>query len=178
MPDYQQGKIYKIECLTTGKVYIGSTTQKKLSQRLAEHVRHYKMFLENKFVYMTSYEVLKEGHYQITLVKLFLCNIHDELLMEERKTISEYDCVNNRKHPISTIEEQKALHNTRNQKYYYSTIEYQQLRKKIYNENNKEKVSEYRKNYEEKHKQRRNEYKKEWERRKRLYLQQLQYYNI
>ena len=83
MPDCQQGNICKIEWLTAGKIYIGSTTQKKLSQRLAGHVRHYKLFLENKFSYMTSYEVLKEGNYQITLVKFFPCNIYDELLMEE-----------------------------------------------------------------------------------------------
>jgi hypothetical protein len=31
--DYSRGKIYKLECLTTGKVYIGSTIQKYLSQR-------------------------------------------------------------------------------------------------------------------------------------------------
>ena len=42
MPDYSKGKIYRIVCNTTGKVYIGSTSQDYLSQRLRKHVEEYK----------------------------------------------------------------------------------------------------------------------------------------
>ena len=48
MPDYQQGKIYKIVCNTTGLLYIGSTTQKFLSSRLSGHMRNYKKTFEWK----------------------------------------------------------------------------------------------------------------------------------
>jgi hypothetical protein len=37
MPNYANGKIYKIVCNITGEQYIGATTQ-KLSQRLTCHV--------------------------------------------------------------------------------------------------------------------------------------------
>jgi predicted GIY-YIG superfamily endonuclease len=38
MPNYQNSKIYKIRCNTTGLVYIGSTTQ-SLKQRLDQHIK-------------------------------------------------------------------------------------------------------------------------------------------
>ena len=51
MPDYKQGKIYKIEPICDHEpheIYIGSTTKKYLSQRLQQHKNDYKRFLNNK----------------------------------------------------------------------------------------------------------------------------------
>jgi hypothetical protein len=39
MVNYELAKIYKIVCNKTGMVYIGSTCQRLLSQRLSGHVR-------------------------------------------------------------------------------------------------------------------------------------------
>ena len=42
MPNYKDGKVYRLDCLTTNKVYIGSTCYKNLSQRLSDHVSKFK----------------------------------------------------------------------------------------------------------------------------------------
>ena len=42
MNKYQNGKIYAIKSPNTEKIYIGSTTQKYLSSRLAQHNGHMK----------------------------------------------------------------------------------------------------------------------------------------
>lgn len=47
--EYSNGKAYKIVDNTFSKMYIGSTTQ-ELSQRLAEHRREYKIYLNDKCV--------------------------------------------------------------------------------------------------------------------------------
>ena len=44
MVDYGNGKVYKIVCNNTGKVYIGSTTQ-PLSKRLVAHRLDYKKYI-------------------------------------------------------------------------------------------------------------------------------------
>ena len=205
MPDYQQGKIYKIECLNTGKIYIGSTCQKMLSQRLAEHVRHYKMYLNEKFVYITSYEVLEGENYEITLIKLCPCNSHDELLMEERKVIQEHDCVNSYMRKSFTDEEKKEnrkkackiyrelYHDeikVRNKIYRENNIEKLREKNRKYTENNIEKIKEKshlhyietkgknQKMYYENHKSEIMERKRIKRRLKNLYLEQLKYYNI
>ena len=49
MPDYQLGKIYKIECNVTGQRYIGSTCEPILARRLAGHITNYKSYLNGKF---------------------------------------------------------------------------------------------------------------------------------
>jgi hypothetical protein len=46
--NYQNGKIYRIDCLSTGEVYIGSTCQPTLAKRLAEHVSSFKHWKEGK----------------------------------------------------------------------------------------------------------------------------------
>ena len=47
MVNYTNGKIYKIVCLTTNQIYIGSTT-KPLSTRLANHRADYKLYKNGK----------------------------------------------------------------------------------------------------------------------------------
>ena len=60
MPDYSKGKIYKIECLTTGLIYVGATTKDYLSQRLAKHISSYKEYLNgNQKRPLTSYKILE-----------------------------------------------------------------------------------------------------------------------
>ena len=182
MRDYQQGKIYKIECLNTGKIYIGSTCQKLLSQRLADHVRYYKMFLKEKFGYLSSYEVLKGGNYQITLIKLCPCNRIDDLLMEERRAIEENDCVNVCKRPKVTEAERKEICRKIRIKWEEHHREEEILRKrnwyKTYHELHGEEERLKARNYREQNREQINAYGREWARVKSLYLRQLKYYNI
>ena len=51
-------KIYIIECKTTGKVYIGSTTQNDVENRLKRHEEDYCKYKNGwKVHYLTSFEV-------------------------------------------------------------------------------------------------------------------------
>ena len=71
MVNYHNGKIYKIVCNITGKVYICSTCKPRLCQRLAGHVRSYRLYLKlckgNK---STSYDILESGNYDIILRRI------------------------------------------------------------------------------------------------------------
>jgi hypothetical protein len=91
MPDYQNGKIYKITGTTDeGEelIYIGSTTQ-KLCLRLGGHKRYLKND-EN----VSSKQVVSCSNCLITLIELFPCNSKEELLARERYYFDLYDCVN------------------------------------------------------------------------------------
>ncbi len=92
MPDYSNGKIYKLVSDNTDMIYIGSTTI-KLNKRLSEHKSQFKN--NNNFVY--SKKLFKLGeNVSIELIKLFPCNCRKELEKEEGKYILEYKniCVN------------------------------------------------------------------------------------
>jgi hypothetical protein len=94
MIDYQQGKIYKIECNVTGKVYIGSTCEPILARRLAGHITSYKRYLNGKFNYISSFDVLQNRNYDIVLIESYPCNSKDELHARERYHTNDIDCVN------------------------------------------------------------------------------------
>ncbi len=67
MPDYKLAKIYKLVSGKTNQIYIGSTCEKHLSNRLAGHKSHYKLMLKrkdegsNNYNKMTSYEAHEIG---------------------------------------------------------------------------------------------------------------------
>ena len=80
MPDYSEAKIYKIIDNTNDNIYIGSTCQ-KLSQRLSEHVRHFKQYKEGKKVsYVTSFKIIENEDYDIILIKEYNCETKEQLL--------------------------------------------------------------------------------------------------
>ncbi len=93
MPDYKKGKIYKIVCNITSKIYIGSTTQ-TLSVRLAEHRRKYKLFKEGKTNNVTSYQIIEQGEFDIVLIENCFCESKEELHRRERFFIESLECVN------------------------------------------------------------------------------------
>jgi hypothetical protein len=92
MPDYANGKIYKI---TSGdKIYIGSTCEPTLAKRLVNHVKSFKEWKRGKRGSMTSFPLLETGHYEITLIELCSCGSKDELTARERYWIETVPCVN------------------------------------------------------------------------------------
>jgi hypothetical protein len=96
LPNYQQGKVYKM--VMGDLIYIGSTCQKYLCQRLAQHTKSYNYWLDTqkKVCYMSSYELYKTGKPIITLLENCPCNSKDELLACEYKHIQQFNCVNRR----------------------------------------------------------------------------------
>ena len=66
---YQRSKIYKIISNSTSDVYYGSTIEDKLTNRLSKHRIGYKLWLNNKQNYVSSYEIMKFKDSKIILVR-------------------------------------------------------------------------------------------------------------
>jgi len=135
MVNYQQGKIYKIVDKTNNNIYIGSTAEKYLSQRLQRHIVDYKNYLKKKQHYMTSFEIIKNGDFEILLLETYACNNKYELQQRERYYIENNTCIN-KNIPTRT--------------------------KKEWTEKNKDKIRQKQKEWVEKNKNKRKEYHKEY----------------
>ena len=158
MERYQNGKIYKIVCNITGKVYIGSTCKKLLSQRLAGHVSQFKLWKNGKKCSITSFQILEGNDYYIELLENVCCNSKDELLIKEKFYIQSIECVNKNKNLNMTEEDQKQQH----KKYYENNKDtIKEWHKENY-ENNKEKILQRQIKYYEKNKDKIKQQKKEY----------------
>ena len=166
MPNYQNGKIYKIVCNKTNECYIGSTIEPTLARRLAGHVGNYKHWIKmGNYGHLTSYDIIGRGDYQIFLIEKFPCNSKDELTAREGEIIKQYkikgECINHCI-PCRTVVEYEMDDKGRRKE--YRELEENKERKrnydKEYRENNFEKVKETKKRYEETHKEQIKERKK------------------
>jgi hypothetical protein len=103
MPDYKRGKVYEIICRITGEKYIGSTTLKYLSSRLAGHINDIKW---GKIC--GSKQILERGDYYINLIEECPCENKEQLLKKEREWYDKIEggCVNKNR-PYRTYEESK-----------------------------------------------------------------------
>ena len=199
MVNYQQGKIYKIVCNITGLVYIGSTCEMYLSKRLSKHVSTYKQYLNGKYPYVSSFEIIKNENYAIILIEYCHCNNSDELRMRERFHVESQECVNIFK-PIQFIKDvrdyQKQFREKNKEKdklrfkkyrdenkqtihkYYTENIEKINIQRKKYHAENREKINiRMRENYHA-NKESINFKRREKRRLESLYLEQLKYYNL
>jgi hypothetical protein len=140
--DYSKGKIYTINCNTTGLVYIGSTSEPTLARRLTGHVRNYKCWLNGKSNYVSSFKVLENANYEIVLLESYPCSSKDELHARERYWANQIDCVNKLKNQGIYAEigekEYKKQYREDNKEYF-----------KQYRQNNKEYFKQYRQNNKE-----------------------------
>jgi hypothetical protein len=118
---FNNAKIYKIVSDQTDKIYIGSTT-KKLSVRLNRHRNCYKRWQNDKFNYVTSFELIKLGDSKIILIEEYPCETNENLRKREQYYINlnKDVCVNKFKAFITDTEK----------------IQY----KKQYNDSNKEEI--------------------------------------
>ena len=94
MVNFQQGKIYKIVDNTNGNIYVGSTFEKTLARRLANHRAAYNSYLKNNTHFLTSFNIFKNGDYRIVLLEAYPCKSKDELKARERYYIERLDCIN------------------------------------------------------------------------------------
>ena len=144
MVNYQNSKIYKIVDNTNGNIYIGSTI-KTLSQRIAQHRSGYKRFQAGKSNNCKSYDIIKNGDYDIVLLEN--CeNIEtkEQLHARERHYIDTLECVNkNRPGKYNELGEREYK-----KEWYEANKEDIQKQMKQYYEMNKEdiiaKMKEYR----------------------------------
>ena len=134
MPDYSKGKIYCIRSFQTDKVYVGSTVE-TLSSRMSKHRYCYKKFLNGKFHYISSFEILKYDDCYIELIKSCSCSSRSELLREEGRIIREIDCVN------------KQIAGRTKKEWNNDNQEIRAVKQKEYNKTHKEKIAVQRKEY-------------------------------
>jgi len=133
--NYQNGKIYCIRSNATDNIYIGSTCQ-QLFKRLYDHRKNYKSYLDKKYRYTSSYDIVKFDDSYIELIELYPCNSKIELLKREGEIIRQTNnCVN------------KNIAGREGKQYYNDNIDKLKQIKKQYNLDNKDKISEYKKQY-------------------------------
>lgn len=94
MNKYEKSKLYKLVSYQTNQIYVGSTTQPYLCQRLSQHNNDYKGYLSGKRKYITSFEIIKFNDCEIILLEDFPCETKEQLLARERYYIDTLDCVN------------------------------------------------------------------------------------
>lgn len=94
MVDYYRSKIYKLICNTTGKIYIGSTTQKYLALRLSGYRTAYVTHLKSRGKYNKSFEIIKNLNASIELIEEYCCESKKELYIRTQYYINKLDCIN------------------------------------------------------------------------------------
>ncbi len=136
MPDYSQGKIYKVVSPNHSKIYIGSTV-KTLADRFSEHKSNRKC---------TSVEIIDAGDSDIKLIEDFPCL--DKAQLEDREgeiQLMDWDgCVNKQVAGAVRRAGGKKEYCKQYQKANAETIKAQ---KKIYNKANAETIKAYNKAY-------------------------------
>jgi hypothetical protein len=164
MTNYQNGKIYKIECVNGEKddMYIGSTAKQYLSQRMEKHRSSYKGWKEGKTNKTTSFNLFDKYGVEnciIVLIENFPCNTRDELKSREAFYIKSMSCVN-RCIPLQTSREWYALNRERileyakeyGKEYYQENKEDRLKYKNAYYYSNQDKIRESSKTYYTEHK--------------------------
>jgi hypothetical protein len=104
MPNYQNGKIYKLTSFQTDKIYIGSTCQ-SLAVRKAGHKCGYKLYMNGKGKKVLSYELFELGDVDIVLLENVPCETREQLYARERYYIENTDNCVNKCIPTRTITE-------------------------------------------------------------------------
>jgi len=82
MPNYQNGKIYKITNSNDNKIYIGSTV-KNLNDRMANHRNNIKNDEKKKSKLYQHIKKVGKDKFKIKLVKNYPCNNLNELKSKE-----------------------------------------------------------------------------------------------
>lgn len=118
---YQNGKIYCIECKISGKKYIGSTCQ-TLKERLRQHIKAFKRWKQQEHHYVSSFDVIENGDFEISLLESCVCDSKIELEKRERYWVEIIENRSNRKIPTRTKQEFMKLydkHRYQEKKDYY-----------------------------------------------------------
>jgi hypothetical protein len=151
---YNNSKIYKITTTNSNNVYIGATVL-ELSERLKYHEQAYNANIKGKRGYMTSFEILKQGNYEITLI----INVNVETKKELDKIEGQY--IKNEKNRVNKIitgrtPEEYRTDNAKNlkesrKKYRTDNADKILTSNQRYRSENIDKILEYEKNYRTEH---------------------------
>jgi hypothetical protein len=149
MPDYNNGKIYKLWSLEGDDIYIGSTVN-SLAKRKSDHKTNY----NNDRACSSKILFQKYDDVRIELIEQFSCKNKQQLNKREGHYIRTLDCVNKeiagrtqKEWEDDNKEKIKEYHKEYCKKYYENNREKINEIKKKYRENNKEKIKEKDKEY-------------------------------
>jgi hypothetical protein len=139
---YHSGKIYTLRTPQSEKYYIGSTTQ-PLHKRLHEHKRHYKRFQNDKYSYVSSFDIIQYEDHYIELLEDIKCENKNELNRREGELIRQHknECVNIK------------IEGRTKKEYYEDNKEIMKEQMKQYQQDNKEKIKEKIKQYQQDNKE-------------------------
>ena len=140
--DYSKTKIYKIWSTKGDKIYVGATTKEYLSERMTAHRHHYNKWKKQptRHSKLMSYDLFDEYGVEncfIELLEAKECSSKDEQKKIEGSYIRSLDCVN-RNIPDRTRKE-----------YYEVNKEQFRERNKRWTEENKEHITQWKKDYKE-----------------------------
>lgn len=171
---YHRGKIYKIESYSNPEIppYFGSTVQ-PLSVRLGKHRASYRCWLNGKYHYVSSFDVISCEDHRIELVKNVFCESKEELTRAEGEYIKANKCVNKRCEGRTKKEYTKDTREHRSvyKKGYYEKNRERLLEKsKQYNIDNRERISSYHKQYNKDNREKVCKKTKEWYAKNRDHL--------
>tara|TARA_B100001093_G_scaffold387472_1_gene373469 strand:- start:152 stop:1006 length:855 start_codon:yes stop_codon:yes gene_type:complete len=141
MPNYQNGKIYKIYCNLTGDTYYGSTVQ-SLAKRVAQHRETYHKWKKGDFAYIKSFDIIDRGEYVYSLVEEYPCENKEQLYARERYCIENNECIN------------KHIPGRTGKEWYEDNKEKVLEKAKEYREQNKEHILEKEQEYREQYRER------------------------
>lgn len=146
---------YKIVCNDSGLIYVGSTIQ-PIEKRLQAHECNYRLYLENRYHFTTSFTIIEKNNYTIQLIECVEC-----VDRKQRDSIELLHILNensvNRNHPGR---DKKQYHQDNKEKIKERCIQYRQDNKekiKQYYNDNKEKLKEYQQQYRQDNKEKINE---------------------
>jgi hypothetical protein len=150
-----KGYIYYLKSPQTELIYIGSTIQ-KLSERLGDHRCNYKSWQDEKYHYVTSYEIVKFPDAYIELIEEL--EVEDEIALHKREGYYQrgMECVN--KHIAGRTKqewrEDNKQHLVEYKNNWYKENKSDILEKrKIYRDEHKEELNEKSKIYQAEHKE-------------------------
>ena len=142
MPNYQDGKIYKIYNTINDDIYIGSTTQ-KLCERMRNHRNDHKSKLHFNFPIYKAFREHGVENFFIELIEKCPCNDKDEL----RKTEGNY--IRLLKPSLNVRIDGRSV-----KEYYNDNRDILLQKQREYNEVNKERIAIRKKEYNEVNKDR------------------------
>jgi len=88
------GYIYSIRSINNHqKQYIGSTVQ-PISTRLSKHVHDYKRYIDDRYNYVSSFEIIMNGNYEIVELERVNFIFKDDLKIREQFWFENLPCVN------------------------------------------------------------------------------------
>ena len=140
MPDYKNGKIYKLWSPEGDEIYIGSTTE-SLSRRKAKHKSQSDGCATTSKILFDKYTDVR-----IELLEEVSCDNKEQLIKKEGEYIRNNNCVN-KVVPGRTNKEWCEDNKEHLKQYYENNKEHISQQQKNHYENNKEHISQQHKQY-------------------------------